>query len=287
MDIWVFWSVLSKFGLYVGALFSVGIFFYQQIFETADALKAEPMRIFALGMTILGLCAFVLGYGVQAARLTGDVSAIFDSTRVLKILLLSPAGLALMFQAFGFAFLLIEHAFTSYQNRMGIAGSLVMLASFTQVGHVTNVTEIAQILLFVHLAFLALWLGILWPLYRLSTSTQHIATVARMAQSFGMWAMIFVPVVIVAGVGLGYLLSGSWSNIMTTAYGQTLILKIILVTVLLALAAVNKWYLVPRIAAGNYSALRYFHYSVLLEILIVLAVLLTTAVLTSLLEPPM
>ncbi len=287
MDIWIFGSVLSKFGLYVGVLFAVGTVFYQYAFETESAAKALPMRNFALGMIALGLCAAILSYGIRAASLTGNIAAIFDP-RVLKILWTTPVGTVLVLRVIGLACLVAGQFLKPYATGLGILGGLITLASFTQIGHVTNFTGIyVPILLLAHLLCLSLWLGILLPLYRLSVDTEYIATVAKIGRHFGQFAVLFVPIVIIAGTGLGYFLLGSWYNIVTTAYGQVLVLKVFLVMLLLVLAAVNKWHLVPKIVTGDCSALRHFRYSVLLEILIVLGVLLATTFLTSLLDLPL
>ncbi|MCY3674623.1 MAG: CopD family protein, partial [Rhodobacteraceae bacterium] len=67
----------------------------------------------------------------------------------------------------------------------------------------------------------------------------------------------------------------------TTGYGQTLLVKVVIVTSLLGLAAINKLRFVPALQAGDVEAQKHLKFSVLVEIILVFCILAATAVLTS------
>ena len=85
---------------------------------------------------------------------------------------------------------------------------------------------------------------------------------------------------------LGWLsiqLVGSIDALVTTSYGQVLLFKLILVNSILLLAARHKFKLVP--ALNNSTGREMLSKSISIEIVIALAILLTTSVLTSLVGP--
>ncbi|MGH2376104.1 MAG: copper resistance D family protein, partial [bacterium] len=57
-----------------------------------------------------------------------------------------------------------------------------------------------------------------------------------------------VAVLIVTGLAQGYLYVGSPAALTGPAYGRTLLVKLIIITPLLATAAINRWRIVPRLA---------------------------------------
>ena len=166
-------------------------------------------------------------------------------------------------------------------------GSLIVLASFTQIGHVTDIAGIlTQAVLLLHLIGIALWIGILFPLLQLSTHSEHIAVTGEMAHRFGVIAAIVVPLLLIAGGWLAFALIGTLPNLFSTSYGQVLLAKIALVVALLGLAAANKLWFVPYLRTGGAAALKNLKRSVQLEIILVTLVLMLTAILTSILILP-
>ena len=77
----------------------------------------------------------------------------------------------------------------------------------------------------------------------------------------------------------------SAAELFTTAYGIALILKIMLVIGLIAIAAVNKYIIVPRLLLKTDTA--QFQRSVRLEIVVAILLLLLTAYLSTALGPAM
>lgn len=285
MDILSLLSILSKFALYIGILFAVGTVFYRLMFEHDGARAIFSFRKATSIFSVIGLAAALASYEIRAANLVGDFSGMFDP-EILGILWQTPVGTALLMRVIGLSLLLFG-LFVSWGRIISIFGSLVALASFIQIGHVTESNGyLLQVLLLVHLVGIALWLGILLPLYRLSANPAHLEVTADIAHRFGQIATLFVPILLIAGGWLALKLAGSIEVLLTTEYGRTLLLKIALVAVLLALATANKLRFVPALRRGDQTALSHLNLSVRIEGLFVLLILITTAVLTSVLTLP-
>ena len=114
-------------------------------------------------------------------------------------------------------------------------------------------------------------------------SREHklISDAAGLGHNFGLLATLMVPLLIAAGGYMGYVLVGSVKSLISTGYGQALILKVVLVCGLLALAAANKLRFIPGLQKGDPKAAAHLVKSIHIEWLVILAVLGTTAVLTS------
>ena len=85
---------------------------------------------------------------------------------------------------------------------------------------------------------------------------------------------------------MGYQLVGSFTALVGTGYGQALIIKVLLIGGLLGLAAANKLRFIPALRAGDPAAASHLSKSISVEWLVILAVLGTTAVLTTHLTLP-
>jgi len=107
-----------------------------------------------------------------------------------------------------------------------------------------------------------------------------------LGERFGRVAAIAAPALIIAGGYMGYQLTGSLAALTGTAYGQVLLLKILLVAVLLSLAAANKLRYVPKLKQGEPAAANHLASALSVEWHVVLGVLLMTAILTTHVTPP-
>jgi putative copper resistance protein D len=167
-------------------------------------------------------------------------------------------------------------------NAIALIGSLLALGSFTLTGH-TSVTLhrlAAATLLLLHLLLVAFWLGALWPLY--FTASRAPATAgAALVEEFSRKALILVPIILLAGVGLAALLLPDLSAF-KQPYGQLLLAKAALFALLMALAALNKWRFGPVLRIGDTQA---FKRTVIAEYILIGGVLAVTATMTMLYSP--
>ncbi len=286
MDILSLCSIALKFMFYLGALLASGTVFYLMLFETNQAKSSFNSRQMAGLFACIGLISALSGYAVTAANLTGELAGAFDPL-MLSILLQTQIGTALLLRVLGLSLILVCVFTVKLNSKIAVIGSLVVLWSFTEIGHVANTpNHLFQILLLVHLIGITIWIGVLLPLYRLSSNPAQIETLGDIAYRFGRLALFFLPLLLLAGGLLAYRLLNSFENLFTTGYGQALLVKIAIVIGLLGLATANKFRFVPALRTGDLDAQNHLKYSVLVEIVLVVFILFTTAVLTSVLTLP-
>ena len=281
MDLLILLAIISKLTFYIGALFASGTVFYLELFETNKARSSFNGRRMTIQFAAIGLVSALSIFALTGAQLTGDFTGAFDP-QILGLLWQTPVGTAFYLRVLGFTFIIIGF-FTGRMSRIITTSScIIVLASFLTIGHVTEFPSILfPVLLVIHLAGITLWIGILFPLYRLSSDPKQITTTGEIAHRFGRWALYFVPVLLFAGGWLAYKLVNSFEKLFTTGYGQNLIVKVVLVTGLLGLAAINKLRFVPALRAGDFEAQKHFKSSVLFEVILVFFILAATAVLIS------
>ena len=141
-------------------------------------------------------------------------------------------------------------------------------------------------LLLVHLFSIAFWLGALLP-FRWICLQDEKTNLGGLAHRFGVLAMVYVGLLLSAGLGYAYMLLGELSLILTTSYGNLLLIKMLLVVALLSLAALNKFKLVPSLEKNHLQGVRQFQSSVKLEIILVLIILIGSSLLTTSMTLPM
>ncbi|MFI7024414.1 copper resistance protein CopC [Micromonospora sp. NPDC049900] len=102
-----------------------------------------------------------------------------------------------------------------------------------------------------HVVTAGVWLGglvaLAWTLTRSAELPPGAA--ARTVSAFSRVAAVLVALLGVAGVLLGWRILGSWEALWDTAYGLALLTKAGLTVVVLAVAAHNRFRLVPRVVA--------------------------------------
>ena len=146
-------------------------------------------------------------------------------------------------------------------------------------------------LLVLHLACVAVWLGAFLPLHRLCRLAPNdpaaLRELAQTGRRFAQVGSIAVALLLVSGGALAAFLTGSVSAMVTTDYGLALSGKVVLVSGLLGLAALNRFRLVPAVDRGERRAAARLGLSVRLEMLGALAIILVTSLLTTSLALPM
>lgn len=274
-DIWVLAAIACKFALYLGVLGAAGTVINALVF------RLERFRRMTFGFALLGLVATLLTFSLRGAALTGEASGMID-LEMLALLWGTPVGTAFVYRIAGLCLLMFALLWHRTGLWIALVSGVVALYSFDLVGHVAD-REVAlmDIALTLHLIAIAFWIGILTPLLQLLSSTQTHEKAADLGHRFGVIASLFVPLLILAGGYIAFQLLGSFSALVGTGYGQTMMAKIALVAALLGLGAANKVRFVPKLRAGDQRAAKYLSQAIRFEWMLILGVLLATAVLTS------
>ena len=273
-------AIATKFALYLGVMTAAGTVMATCMF------RLDRTRGLAAAFAVLGLAATILAFSLRGANLTGDVSGMTDP-EMLGLLWTTPVGTALLFRLVGLGLLISGLFMGRVGTWVSVLGGVIAIWSFDHVGHVSSRdTTLLDIALMLHLLAVALWIGALTPLKRLASSSNTYASAADVGYRFGVVATVTVPMLIILGGYMGYELVGSFSALISTGYGQALIIKVLLVGLLLGLAAANKLRFIPALRAGDTAAANHLSKFISIEWLVILAVLGTTAVLTTNLTLP-
>lgn len=280
-DIWQAWTILAKLLLYIGSFGSAGLLLNRVLFiETLRPLQ-RAISIRTAALAVLALVGAISGFVLRGAALTGGSDGLTDP-EMLGLLWQTPVGEALVYRLWGLGLILVGLCVSGIGQWVSLFGALLALWSFSRIGHVPDLDQVlGQLLLLIHLVGIAFWIGVLFPLYHLAMRPEQHETAAMLGHRFGQLALAVVPVLLSAGAVLAWLLLGGLEPLVTSAYGRILLVKLALVGMILALAAVNKLRFVPQLRAGHSAAGRALARAVGAEALLILLVFLVSAVLTS------
>jgi putative copper resistance protein D len=288
-EYWLLASWIVKVMLYVGMAWVIGGSFTYFLLSKYPQLRNTIINYMIFGAGI-GVFSSITSFFIQVGSFADNgLQGMIDPT-FSQILLHSPVGTVQIIRTSCFsiiALLLIIEKYRqhsspisplSWFNHTVIAlASLVIVATFSQLGHVTNLSILAQILISIHILVMSLWMGALFPLWKLSRTIQGMPLKDSM-HLFGRIAAIIVGLLVICGLTVAMMLLNT-QILFSTPYGYGFILKLALVASILLLAAFNKWYFTPRLEYPQYA--KQLSYAILFEMSLGLAILLVTGYITS------
>jgi len=146
---------------------------------------------------------------------------------------------------------------------LALAMSLGLTAALAWTGHAGSTAGEMGILHLtadtLHLLAAAIWIGGLVSLVLLLSVSRRDQTLAGVSfardatQRFSTMGIAIVVVVLATGIINAWILVGSWHALIVTGYGRLLMLKVVLFAVMLLIAAANRFWLMPRLAAPSGS----------------------------------
>lgn len=282
LDAWTGFMVLVAAGFYASSLLAVGTVIFKLGFAGLPPRHTVFLNRVALISLWSAIALVLLQWPLQAGFLGGGTLEAALDPMLLGIVFESAQGSRTLLAVSG---LLLLHALLLRQRAwqfLGLAGGVLVLLAFVQIGHTREEPRwLLGGLLLVHLATASFWIGALLPLYRVSGTPANEAPPGSLLTRFGRLATTAVLLLLLAGAVLAWLLAGGIAPLFTTPYGQILLVKIALVALLLGLAALNKLRLVPAFERSDPRAPARLRRSILAEGLLVVAVLVMTALLTT------
>lgn len=284
---WSVAAVATKSLLYAATLSAGGGGLFLTLFVSL-LNEAERRRILRL-VRVAAVAAIALTIArvmVLGAVLGDDAAGLWDWS-LLQIVLDGSEGVASIVRAAGLTALLAFSLRAGARQALATLGALAAVGSFALTGHTGSIGpgELPRFIVFVHLAGVAYWTGALVPLL-IVASGSDLDRVAVVLGRFSAVAVAAVGALIVSGGTLLWLLLGTVDAALNSAYGQVVLLKLALVAGLLTLAALNKFRLTTRIARGDIAAAASLRRSIGAEIAVAGAVLVATAVFTTVVGPP-
>ncbi|WP_336142500.1 copper resistance D family protein [Acinetobacter sp. 102] len=283
---WMFATWFNKVSLYLGMIMVIGGAFCYFLLGRYLAIKSSLVQYMTLG-AVLGLIASTLGLLLLIGSFANTgLWGMFDSTYI-NIVLNTSTGHIHLIRIISFALILVLLVFKLNQKSTEIKTvetilfaipTILILYSFSQLGHVTNLSIFAQFLLIIHVLVMSVWMGSLYPLWKTSHSISGLPLKQSM-HLFGRIAAFIVTILIACGITIALLLFKDFDALIATPYGQGFIIKLLFVFSILLLAAFNKWYFTPRLQQPQFA--QQLGYAILFEMSLGFVILMTTAYITT------
>jgi putative copper export protein len=264
---------------------AAGIALYLALHEQQLRVTAPALRRLAVLAALSAAILLIAQYALEAARMSGELGGVMDPT-LQGLVLHSATSVTLSGRLLGLALIGwgVRRGGTG-GTAAATSGVVILLAAFTFVGHTSNDPRrwlLAPVLL-IHLLVVTFWFGALLPLYLVSLR-EPAELRARVVEQFSARAVWLVPGLLLAGVILATLLLPNLAAL-RNAYGQLLIVKVIGFSVLMLLAALNRWRFAPALRRDDAAAGRRFRYTLAAEYALIAAIVWVTAVLTTFYSP--
>lgn len=286
---WEIWSVALKWAVLAATAGAIG---GSYVLFLARRLGLEGQERLRSHLRVCGLAGFnatVLWFLLQIGAVNrSGIVGMFDMA-LGKVLLQSSLGDALSLRLAAFLWLAL---FSLRSGPMKIrpateAGvhtviALILCSAIGQTGHISTLDGLPRAVLSFHVLAVFMWIGALYPLLQLCRE-QDMSTLQQLMQRFGAQALVIVAVLLVAGLYLTTQVIATPVELVTTAYGRILLLKLFGVYGVLMFAAMNKLLLVPRLVSSS-SALA-LQKSIRMEWIVALLVLAVTSWLTTITGP--
>jgi copper transport protein len=266
---------IGKVALYVGLFFGVGGAFAIHWFADGSG-KALRQVLAALG---IGFAGALLSAGFQGFDTVGEpVSRLFVPA-VWKAGMATSFGPTVIFAIAALALAGLALASGRGRDARWISISAVMTAAFALClsGHASAADPqwLMRPAVFLHVATIAVWAGALLPLLAEFGKDKEAAGAALHRFSvFIPWAVL---VLAVAGGVLAVVQVRTPAGLVTTAYGIVFLVKLGLLALLFALAAVNRWKLTSSSKKGEPAAIRQLVRSIAAETVILLLIFAVAA----------
>jgi copper transport protein len=135
-----------------------------------------------------------------------------------------------------------------------VASSALALAAPAFTGHTRAATPEALVVAVdvLHLAAGAVWLGGLLAIgLVLGDLAARGDSGALVVSRFSTWAAGILAVLVVTGSIQAWRITGSWGALVDTGYGSLLLVKVLIILVAIAIAAWNRFSLLPRLRAAT------------------------------------
>jgi copper transport protein len=277
------WALYGGLVLLVGAA-ATGLAVVRRTLPSA----ARPLLAVAAGLAVAGLAArFVAEYAAADAPL-GDLLASSTGTGLLRL----AVGVAVAVVA---ATLLADRAGVEDGGgaarveawRLWLVGAAAAAAMLLHVlaGHAAGPSSLRPLNLlaqWVHVLAIGAWIGgLVWLLASLRgrQRADQVAAVVR----FSKLAAPVLAVVVLTGLARAVDLAGGWRGLLDSGYGRVLDVKVLLFLGLVALAALNRYRVVPTLS-GDPRRLGTLRRNVRGEVALAACVLAAAALLSQL--PP-
>lgn len=267
----------------LGAAGTAGFLIYSN--ELLRDIQRKHIRRLCVYFVGIAAAASIARIALLGGSMSGDFSGMFDG-EFTGMILRSGEGDATGLRLGGLAIIALSLPHRRWQSAGGV-GAVLAAISFAWIGHAHAMrpSTLPTLLLCLHLTCAAFWLGALPPMLMIAKDSDT-ARIAAIAARFGKMAIAVVALLILAGVGLLWLIIGNAGEFWSSAYGRMMATKLSMVALILSLAAFNKLHLTARLSRGDAGATVLFRRSVKAEMALGGLILVVTAAFTTIVGPP-
>ena len=280
-----FLSVIVRAAASIALLQAAGVVMFLWQFGAGLGPGGAVVRRLGMAAALLAVPLLAMQVLLDASRMTGDYAGMLDG-EMLRLALGSGSGTAHAVQLAGLA-LVVQGLRRAGSSRTAMAGAAALVVAFVLTGHtaVHGARWLLAPLLALHVAIVAFWFGALAPLYMV-IAREPAQVAGALLERYSRFAGILVPLIPAVGLAMAFVLLPDLSAL-RRPYGLLLGLKLLGFAMLMVLAALNRWRWVPALAAAAAPARTALRRSLVGEYLLIIAVLLATAVLTTFYSPTM
>jgi putative copper resistance protein D len=276
-------SVIVRALAFIALFQAVGASLFLAVFaHRLDRSRSQIHRL-ARVAAAAGIALLLSHLALDPARLAGAFDGLADRT-LQELAWRSGSGASQMLQALGLLGIACGPGGSVGAKRLWAAGAgMIAVGAFVLTGHTSAHAwrGLLAPLLALHLLIGAFWFGSLGALLLVCDSEPR-ASAVLVLHRFSALAGVLVPLILCAGVAMGWILAGDF-GVLRRPYGELLLGKLAGFVLLMALAAANRWRLVPAMAAGAPAAP--LRWSITAEYGLLVAILAMTAVLTTFFSP--
>ncbi len=287
LELWTFINPILRLLIYATALISIGTVLFSLHFKKYfdDNIYNYCNKILK-NNSFFGAVASIFVFFSIAGNLGGDIKSIFELSLVkLSFETLQAKSTSLLF--IGFILLYFSTLNTKYfPEIVNMLGTIILLISFIIIGHSFSSGIISQFLIFVHVFCISYWVGSFFPLRYMCTINNY-KKLFTIAHNFGVYAVVYISLLIVTGLIFSYILLGGIQQLITSVYGNVLLIKILFVSIILFVGAINKFKIVPLIKIDHMNGQHKLKKSIEIELTLTFFVLFFTSILTTSLTTPL
>jgi len=276
-------AVIVRALLFVTLFQAAGAAFFLALFAPRLDRSTERIRRLVRSAAAAGVVLILAHLALEPARLAGEFDGLWDRD-LQRLAWDSGSGASQLLQAIGLIVILASPRIPGGAGRLWAGGAgLIAVGAFLLTGHTSAhaLRGLLAPLLALHLLVVAFWFGSLGALV-LVCRLEPPARAGAILHHFSRLAGWLVPLILLAGLSMGWILAGS-TSVLQRPYGQLLLAKLAGFVLLMLLAAGNRWRLVPAFAAGASAAP--LRRAMVAEYGLVVAILAITAVLTAYFSP--
>lgn len=269
-----FLASIARSCVYVGTVLAGGSQFVRWTLPQFDALGLRALRIqIYFGAALLLIIEPLRLASYQYAIAGGDLTSGLSATFLAMGTQMGPQQASLM-RIFSTLAILGSVKRSVVVSRLA---ALALITSYLFEGHTVADDErtLSGVLLFIHLTIAHWWLAALYPMVE-QLKMNDRGRIKEVVDRFSKLASYSVPVLLAAG-GILLLLLLDGHVHLGQPYQQRFMLKILFVSVILAVAVRNKFWLTPLLSQANDKPARRMRVSILIEIAVAIGILLATA----------